>query len=92
MNRTIVVVLEIMVAVFAFALIVIYVQGTLNNKPSCEGIPPIDSNGLIKGPSTYNNPMQNNEWAYDPTATTKTPCRWRCDYNYIRRGNECVLK
>lgn len=92
MNQTLVVVIEVMVAVFAFAIIVVYIQGALNKEQLCEGTPPLDSNGLVKGPAAYDNPAQKSQWAYDPTATTRTPCKWRCDYNYVRSGNGCVLK
>ena len=47
--------------------------------------------GTIIGKSTYpsNNPPTPNSWNYDTTATTETPCKWKCDINYEQSGNIC---
>lgn len=56
---------------------------------TCSGTTPLGS-GVIKGPSTYSSGYTPTSWIYTLTATSFTPCKWKCDSGYTRSGNGCV--
>ncbi|MBI2580042.1 MAG: hypothetical protein HYW27_04015, partial [Candidatus Aenigmarchaeota archaeon] len=53
----------------------------------CGGTPPAGGN-FIRGPWTYTGAGL--LWEYSDSATTTTPCRWKCESGYQQSGNECV--
>ena len=60
-------------------------QATYN----CTGTAPVRANGVIIGPNITTS--ASNAWAYSPSATTSTSCRWKCDSGYSQNGNTCRL-
>ncbi|MDI6721569.1 MAG: PKD domain-containing protein, partial [Candidatus Aenigmarchaeota archaeon] len=55
---------------------------------ACGGAEP-SGLGIVKGLVGFTSgPAQS--WTYDTTATTSTPCKWKCGAGYRQSGNGCV--
>ncbi|MBI2173045.1 MAG: hypothetical protein HYT73_02415, partial [Candidatus Aenigmarchaeota archaeon] len=68
---------------------VITYQATAGGGTACTGGAP-SGTGVVKGPETYTAGYTPTSWAYDGTATTATPCKWKCDAGYGQSGSTCV--
>ena len=62
-------------------------------KASCSGAVPTVTGGSIIGPGYYG-PGDTTTWTYSATATTGTPCKWRCDTanGWVQSGSTCLAE
>ncbi|MEM7827057.1 MAG: NosD domain-containing protein [Candidatus Aenigmatarchaeota archaeon] len=64
-------------------------QSTGTANCNCTGVEPTGA-GVIKGPSNFTTQGYSytpKTWTYDNTASTSTPCKWKCDIGYQQSGN-----
>jgi hypothetical protein len=92
MNKAVEVSIEVIIAMIALGLLVAFVQTAIYTEKKCEGTPPDLNSGVIFGPSSYTPSSGQTKWVYDRTATTTSPCKWKCDTdnNYSKNGNTCT--
>ena len=58
------------------------------NPQSCSGTAPTGGN-LVQGPTTYTYGYTPTSWTYNVSATTSTPCQWKCTSG-VQSGNTCI--
>jgi hypothetical protein len=91
MNKAIEVSIEIVIAMIALGMLILFVQNAIYAEKKCEGTPPIVNEGVIMGPANYTASTNQTKWIYERTATDTTPCKWKCDTGYSKNGNTCTI-
>jgi hypothetical protein len=89
MNKIVEVSIEIVIAMIALGMLILFVQNAMYSEKKCEGTPPQINEGVIIGQSSYTAATNQTKWIYERTATNLTPCKWKCDTNYSKNGNTC---
>lgn len=92
MNLSLELMIEIVLAVLAFALIINVAFDMLYQNKECAGIMPLNDGNSLIGPSTYSSGYTPVSWSYDLEANESSPCKWKCREGYIRNNNSCVVK
>ena len=90
MNKAVEISVEILVAMIALGILITFVQTAIYAEKKCEGTAPDSNIGVIMGPSSYTPASNQTKWIYERTATTLTPCKWKCDTNYSKNNNTCT--
>ena len=90
MNKAVEVTIEVIIAMIALGLLVVFVQNAIYAEKKCDGIAPDLNVGVISGPPSYTPSSGQTKWTYDRTATITSPCKWKCDTNYSKNGNTCT--
>ncbi len=90
MNKAVEVSIEIVIAMIALGILVVFVQTAIYSEKKCDGLAPDLNTGVVAGPAKYTAADGQTKWIYDRTATTTSPCKWKCDTNYSKNNNTCT--
>lgn len=90
MNLSLETMVEVIIAIAAVSLIILFVYGALFEKKNCEGIAPLNDGNALIGFSEYPSGYSPTSWSYDLGADGSKACLWKCINGSIKSGNACV--